>query len=259
MSDNKITVTPLGQVGYKFCHCGLNFYVDPYLTNSVQDNEDESMKRLFPILMEPEEITDASFVLITHVHRDHCDPDTLLPLSIASPTACFVGPQQVIEQFQKIGISKERLMKADHKNMIKLHDSNIRIYTVPSAHPEIKMDERGNYEAVGYVLEMNGKRIYHAGDTSVDNLVIETLRNFHGIDVAFLPVNEKNFYRDKRGIIGNMSVREAFQFAEDISAKKVVPTHWDMFAENQVYREEIELIYKKISPSFTIEIYPDFL
>jgi hypothetical protein len=35
------------------------------------------------------------------------------------------------------------------------------------------------------------------------------------IDVAFLPMNERSFFRKRRGIIGNMSVREAFAMAAE--------------------------------------------
>ena len=54
-------------------------------------------------------------------------------------------------------------------------------------------------------------------------------------------------------------IREAFGLAEEIGARIVVPTHWDMFAPNQVYREEIELLYKLISPEFKLSIYPEML
>ena len=85
------------------------------------------------------------------------------------------------------------------------------------------------------------------------------IRRFSGalegkeIDYAFLPVNEKNFIASITNIIGNMSVREAFHFAEKIGAKRLVPMHYDMFANNRVYPEEIELLYDKIQPSFKLE------
>ena len=79
------------------------------------------------------------------------------------------------------------------------------------------------------------------------------------IDVAFIPVNERNFYREKRGIIGNMSVREAFQMAADIGVKTLVPTHWDMFAPNSVYKEELDLLYKLMRPPFEMRIDPQEL
>jgi L-ascorbate metabolism protein UlaG (beta-lactamase superfamily) len=50
-----------------------------------------------------------------------------------------------------------------------------------------------------------------------------------------------------------MSVREAFHFAEKIGAKRLVPMHYDMFAPNGVFPEEIQMLYDKIQPGFKLE------
>ena len=92
-----------------------------------------------------------------------------------------------------------------------------------------------------------------------DAEVISAVKAYGKIDMAFLPVNERNYYRERRGIVGNMSVREAFHFAEEIGASALVPTHWDMFAANCVFKEEIELLYKKISPEFELLFEPEMV
>jgi L-ascorbate metabolism protein UlaG (beta-lactamase superfamily) len=130
---------------------------------------------------------------------------------------------------------------------------------VPAAHPDIKRTVEGYLECLGYLIKFKGKKIYHSGDTSVNKELIEELKQEKHIDIAFISVNEKNYYRDEMGIIGNMSVREAFHMAEDISAKVVVPMHWDMFKQNCVYREEIELLYQKIKPNFELKIRPEYI
>ena len=43
--------------------------------------------------------------------------------------------------------------------------------------------------------------------------VIDALNALAPIAVAILPVNEFNFFRSRQGIVGNMSVREAFGLA----------------------------------------------
>jgi len=85
------------------------------------------------------------------------------------------------------------------------------------------------WKAVGYIIEYMGLKIYHAGDTSLCSEVISSLKKYNRIDIAMIPVNEINYMRDRQGIIGNMSVREAFYFAEQIGVKTMFPTHWDMF------------------------------
>ncbi|MGH2708602.1 MAG: MBL fold metallo-hydrolase, partial [Actinomycetota bacterium] len=86
--------------------------------------------------------------------------------------------------------------------------------------------------------------------------LLAVLRGLGPIDVAFLPVNERSFFRKRRGIIGNMSVREAFAMAAEIGVRTLVPMHWDMFAPNSVFREEIELVYGRLSPPFALSLHP---
>ena len=67
-------------------------------------------------------------------------------------------------------------------------------------------------------------------------------------------MNERNYYREKRGIIGNLTVREALGFAQEIDAKQVIPIHWDMFSLNNALPEEIELLRSKIAPRLQVRI-----
>jgi L-ascorbate metabolism protein UlaG (beta-lactamase superfamily) len=154
------------------------------------------------------------------------------------------------------GIDAARIIHAEHGQPVSL-GPDLEIHPVPSAHPRTERDPEGRNRWLGYVLRTGERNVYHAGDTSVDEEVISAVQVFEKIDVAFLPVNEKNYYRDRRGIVGNMSLREAFRFAEEIHAGIVVPMHWDMFEQNCTYREEIELLYAKLKPDFDLIIEPD--
>lgn len=240
-----------GQVGFLFETAQATFLIDPYFSNSVEEQEDPSIKRLVPIPYAPESLSNIDFVLITHAHRDHCDADTLVPLSFASPECQFYGPAPVISLLKKAGISHQRLHQVTDRPFT---IADVAIQPVPSAHPLVNTDKRGGWQALGYVFETDNRRYYHPGDTAVTADVIAAVTACGAIDVGMIPVNEINYYRNRDNIIGNMSIREAFQFAEDLQIDTVIPTHWDMFAANQVYREEIALLYDRISPNFTLTI-----
>jgi L-ascorbate 6-phosphate lactonase len=124
---------------------------------------------------------------------------------------------------------------------------------VPAAHTEIHRNLEGELRDVGYLLKMGDTTIYHAGDTIPHPEIFTALKG-EGIDIAFLPVNERNHYRDAQGIIGNMTLREAFQMATDLGVKTLIPTHWDMFAPNSAFPEEIELLHKLLAPPFELKI-----
>jgi L-ascorbate metabolism protein UlaG (beta-lactamase superfamily) len=249
-----IPVVPLGQCGFRFQFGETALYTDPYLSNKVAEVEGDDLQRLIPIPINPVEIVDADIALITHAHMDHCDLDTLVPISIASNRCRFVCPNEVAKLLVNAGLDERRIIVA-HDSWIEV-GPDLRIMPVPAAHPTVEIDEDGYIRCLGYIMEFTGRKLYHAGDGSPDDQVFDKLSQLGPIDIGFIPVNECNYYRDKRGIIGNMSVREAFQMAEDIGLKVLVPTHWDMFAINSVFPEELRLLYKLLNPSFEMLLNP---
>lgn len=252
-----IDIQLLGQSGCIFYFPQATIYIDPYLLNSVKELDSPDLERNVPISILPDQVKNADYVLITHEHIDHCDPHTLPALSKASPQAQFIAPKPVIQILNAWDIADKRCLLATEE--WQSINSEIQLKAIPAAHPEIDRDIDNNLRYVGYLLEYQGKLIYLAGDTSVCAELIDTLKVFEKIDIAFLPVNEKNYFRDRRGIIGNMSIREAFQLAEEVNIKQVVPVHWDMFSVNSVTLEEINAVYNAMKPKFKLVIQPQQL
>ncbi len=249
-----IPVKPLGQSGFRFESPGAVLYIDPYLSDRVAELHGPELHRLRPPPLLPEQIADATWVLITHGHEDHCDPATLVPLAAVSPDARFLCPSEVVGVLVSFGISGARCAPAAER----WYDlgAGTRVHPVPAAHPTVTRDTEGHLRAVGFVLEIEGRRIYHAGDTSVDAALLAAVTALGPLAVAFLPVNERNFYRDRRGILGNMTVREAFTFAAELGVEALVPIHWDLFAPNSVFRDELLLLYRLLSPPFRLLLEP---
>ena len=242
-----INISWLGQSGLRLDAGGSVVYVDPYLSDSVEKIHGARYERMVSAPTRPEDIDDANYVLITHEHLDHCDPDTLPALAATSPNCLFLAPYEVGKALEGFGICEERIL-APNETWLPL-GSGVQVHPVPAAHPLVERDGNGFLRYFGYVIDCEGTRIYHAGDTSPHEHVIKSVCELGPIDVALLPVNEINFFRSRMGIVGNMSVREAFGLAIEIGAKTVVPIHWDMFEPNCVYPEEIQLVYEKMFPS----------
>ncbi len=252
-----IPIQLLGQSGCRLSFPNAILYLDPYLSNSVQELDAPDLRRLVPVPLQPESVNDADWVLITHEHIDHCDPHTLPKLALASPKARFLGPLPVVQKLKAWGIAAERITLA-RENWLDI-TSDLRVRAIPAAHPEVERDTQGNLSCVGYLVEYTGKRVYLAGDTLVRQEIIDVLTTIGPVHTAFLPVNEHNFFRGRRGIIGNMTVREAFQFAIEIRAKQVVAVHWDMFAINAVHPDEIRLVHKHMNPGFSLLLKPSLI
>ncbi|QQS05321.1 MAG: MBL fold metallo-hydrolase [Fibrobacterota bacterium] len=250
-----IDVLLLGQVGCRFRFDDLVVYVDPYLTDSVAEDFGEAFRRIKPAPMLPGEVRDADWVLITHEHQDHCDLATLVPLLESSRNAKVLAPARVVAKMADAGVPSSRLETARLGQAVFLSD-RVTVQTVASAHPEVELDAQGQSAFVGWLVQYEGHRIYHAGDTALTARYLEAVERIAPVDTAFLPVNETNFFRTRAGIVGNMSLREAFGLAEILQAKRVVPLHWDLFASNSVFDEEIELVHRMGGYAFELVLDP---
>ncbi|WP_019586114.1 MBL fold metallo-hydrolase [Deinococcus apachensis] len=224
VGENSLAFYGLGQVGVAIRGPGGVLYIDPYLTDS--DGGGGHLERVFPPPVPPGDVTNADLVLVTHNHVDHFDPDTLRPLAVASPGAHFAGPYTCDPAQAGIGGERWRHARAGEP----FTELGATITPVPSAHTELEGAGSG-YAFLGYVIEWNGVTVYHAGDTVIWDGLIEALSAWR-IDVAFLPINGRDYFRTRRGIVGNMGVREAAELAEVLNVGLVVPTHYDLFAGN---------------------------
>lgn len=245
-----VTVNPLGQSGFRFVAGSTVLYVDPYLSDAVERKHGPEFQRQVPPPIPAPEITDANLVMISHAHTDHCDPVAVATIATQSPQAIFICTYESVPVLEKAGVAAAKIQLISEELTPLTKD--ISYAAIPAAHPKLERDAQGRLKRAGFLLHFEDCRVYHAGDTSPHPEIFRALEGKE-IDYAFLPVNEKNYFRDQKDIIGNMSVREAFHFAEKIGAKRLVPMHYDMFAPNLTYPEEIELLYDKIQPSFKLE------
>src|SRR3712207_4722887 len=227
VGERSLAFWGLGQVGVAIKGPGGVLYVDPYLTDS--DGAGGALDRTFPPPVEPGRVTNASLVLLTHDHIDHTDPGTVLPISEASPGARFVGPATSRDTLVGAGLAQDRVMVPVTGEPVEI--DGVKITAVPSAHTELEHDPERGHAYLGYVIEWNGVTVYHAGDTVIYDGLIETLSAWP-IDVAFVPINGRDYFRTAQNILGNTDFREAAQLAETLDFGLIVPTHYDLFAFN---------------------------
>jgi L-ascorbate 6-phosphate lactonase len=107
----------------------------------------------------------------------------------------------------------------------------LRIKPLPSAHEVLEYDPELDHRFVGYVLELNGVKLYHAGDRTVYPGLIEALLA-ESILSSMLPINGRDTFRNARNIVGNMNYREAVELTAAARFDTVIPLHYDMFAGN---------------------------
>lgn len=219
----------LGQAGFAIKVGGVIAYIDPFLSDAIGARGGPS--RAVPIAIEPAAITHDDVVLCTHEHGDHTDVHTVMPLAAASPGApIFVSPQSN-------AILRDAGLAADRLVLPRLGETHqvggMRITAIPAAHYAYEVDGEGHSRWMGFVIEAGGVTLYHSGDTIVIPEMIAALEQYR-LDLALLPINGRDYFREQRHIVGNMNVREVAEFCKLLSPTVLIPTHNDMFPGNRV-------------------------
>ncbi len=155
-------------------------YIDPWKLNATAEKAD--------------------VILVTHNHHDHYSPDDIGRIS--KPDTIVVMPQVAADKFA----GKATVVKAGDK----INVAGVAVEVVP-AYNTNKPNHPKSAGHVGYIITINGKRIYHAGDT---DLIPEmaTLK----ADIALLPVSGKYV----------MNAVEAAEAAKAIKPEIAIPMHW---------------------------------
>jgi L-ascorbate metabolism protein UlaG (beta-lactamase superfamily) len=194
-----------------------------------------------PFDLKAKSLQEADIVFITHAHYDHfsqIDIDKIL-----KPETVVVATSDVLE---KIDLDNERKIRVEPNKNYEIkparHASQgnagggFKFSTIPAYnnHPnKLNFHPRAN-NWVGYVFELNGKKVYHAGDTDFIE-EMKLLKN-QSLDVAILPI----------GGTYTMDVIEAAAAANAICAKITIPMHY-----KSLLREKSEAAEKKFKKMVT--------
>lgn len=227
----RLAVWWLGQSGFLLKSSVGTMVIDPYLSEHLTRKYEGTNKPHVRMTRSPCRGADLRYVdlvLSSHKHSDHLDPGTLPDLLQASRAATLVLPEALIDHAVALGLPTDRLagINAGH---VRDH-RGFRVRAIPSAHEGLDTDEQGRHLYLGYVIEAEGVRLYHSGDSLFYDGLVEQLGS-EPFDVLFLPINGRD---PRRGVAGNMSAAEAVALATVVRPRYLVPHHYDMFTFNTV-------------------------
>jgi L-ascorbate 6-phosphate lactonase len=201
----------LAQAGFVFkSSAGSVVYVDPYFSDVVE--RVFGFKRMMACPMAADEVT-ADLVVCTHEHLDHMDTDAL-PVIAWNSGARFAGPSECVKQFRKMGIAEERCLLLEEGKEVQV--DGVRITGVYADHGDLTPD------ALGVVLDLDGVRVYHTGDTAYRPERFQRVAAMRP-DILLPCIN---------GRYGNMNSEEAALLARDLSPRVAIASHFWMFVEH---------------------------
>lgn len=205
----------VGQAGFIIKSAsGQLLAIDLYLSDCVKQAEGhKGFKRLLPFLLSPEEV-EFDCIIATHPHYDHFDPESIPGLMANGKTICYASVE-CEKEVERLDLSNDRFEYIKPGDTRKQGDFLIHF---------INCDHGiGAPDAVGVIVEVDGKIILEAGDTCLRLDRVEEYRQFGEIDVMIAPIN---------GAYGNLNEAECVQLAAAIQPKVLLPCHYGMFASH---------------------------
>ncbi|HYI20127.1 MAG TPA: MBL fold metallo-hydrolase [Solirubrobacteraceae bacterium] len=226
----------LGQAGYALRAGGRLVLVDPWLSTALERGA--GVSRPAPPALQPDDVEGVDLVCITHPHDDHLDGETLAAIAANVPAARFLLPATDVGTLTAAGVPAERITGIRPGEPVEL--AGARVNAVPAAHrPDpaafggygFWLDDAGGQRAVGYLIELDGHRVFHAGDTVWWPGLEAAIREL-APDVAILPINGRDPLREAQDLWGNLHAEEAAGLAAAAGVEVVVPCHFDGVAGN---------------------------
>ena len=182
-------------------------------------------------LVPAEEVTGIDAFLGTHNHLDHMDHASWRLWAAQCPGARFIYPRVHERDVLEDGVTADNVRGLNDGETCTV--GNVTIHAIAAAHEFIDRNpETGLVPCLQYIIEGNGVRIYHAGDTLRYEGMLPALKAFGPVDAALLPINGRDGERYRRNCIGNMTYQEAADLAGELQPRMVIPGHWDMFRDN---------------------------
>ena len=216
----KVLTTPgpalfsVGQAGFIVkSKSGQLLAIDLYLSNCVERLEGhKGFKRLLPQILDPSTLT-FDYIICTHPHLDHFDIDAVPEMvSKGSKLFCSVDCEKLIKQMQMEYYSSSiTYVKPGDKATA----GDFDITFVNCDHGA------GAPDAVGVVVEVDGKTIYEVGDSCLRLDRVDEITQ--SLDVLISPIN---------GMYGNMDAADTVKLAEALHPALTIPCHYGMFASH---------------------------
>lgn len=191
----------------------INIYFDPFKIKAVSK--------------------DADVIFITHEHYDHFSPEDIL--KIKKENTIIILPETMMDKALELGFKKNDILLVLPNKKYKVENKNLLFETIP-AYNINKNFHKKEMNWVGYILNIEEKRIYVAGDTDIteENKKVKC-------DIALVPI----------GGTYTMEAKEAAKLINIMKPKMAIPMHYGAIVGN---KEDEEIFVKNVEKDIECKI-----
>ena len=213
LSYGQVAITWIGHASFLIQFTNLNVLIDPNFANWLF-----LLKRIKRSGLKIEHLPRIDLILLTHAHFDHFHKPTLRRLP---KPKIGVMPWGVGDLALDLGF--ERVIELEWWESFSQNDWTVTL--TPSKHWGARTLHDRHRGYGGFILEHQGRRIYHAGDSAY----------FHGFEqigrrrppeIALLPIGAYHPESFRRVHMGPDQAIKAFK---DLHAKFLIPMHYGSF------------------------------
>lgn len=210
-------LTYFGHSAFLIEHNQYKILIDPFITGNP----------LAPI--KADELS-ADFIVLSHGHGDH-----------------YGDTEKIAKRCNSLVIAVNELANYVASKGLRAHNMHIGgSHEFPFGRVKFTIAHHGSSagegeylgEPAGILLFLDGKTIYHAGDTGLF-YDMKLIGEMHSIDVALLPIGD-NF---------TMGIQDALKAVEFLNPKLTIPIHFNTFpvikSDPDKFVEEIKKMNKK--------------
>ncbi|MEA1924885.1 MAG: metal-dependent hydrolase [Candidatus Altiarchaeota archaeon] len=184
---------------------GKTIYIDPYIL--------------------PKKQVKADIILVTHEHYDHCEIKNIRRLR--KPHTAVIASSEAAKKIGDSAIARA----GDLINIRGVYITAVNAYNIDKY-----FHKKG--DGLGFVIESDGKRIYHSGDTDL----IPEMNDLENIDVALMSVGGKY----------TMDYLEAAEAVKTIKPRIAIPMHWGSVVGE---KQDAEGFKKKVEEETETRVY----
>ncbi|MGA9453615.1 MAG: MBL fold metallo-hydrolase [Verrucomicrobiia bacterium] len=213
LKRGQVAVTWIGHASFLIQFTDLNVLIDPNFANWLF-----LLKRLKRSGLKIRDLPPIDLVLLTHAHFDHFHKPTLRRLPYPK---IGIMPRGVGDLAQNLGFA--RIIELDWWESF--WQRNWKVTFTPSRHWGARTLHDHHRGYGGFVLEHQGRTIYHAGDSAYFDGFKDIGRHLYP-EIALLPIGA---YHPESFRRVHMGPDEAVRAFRDLRARWLVPMHYGTF------------------------------